>query len=282
MHRAPEEEWRYVPDAHDPIISKELFDKVQRMFEDRAKTFKAKMDENAQLREQITNPFRGKIYCGDCGKRMRFIKPTDKRYPIDQNHTAYVCGGYLDSGYTRCSRHSIRYPVVADAVMSAIKAQIDVSLKQEQLIRQMRGSVQEKNLMDRYTGQINYLSQKLQKINGKRETLFKNFAEGILDEAEYQSAKKKYDAEAADTEKRLAEEKTRKIQLDKVITFDNEWLKAIHKAENTAEIDVDLVEYLIRSVKIFEGNRIEVELNFGEQREVVDRVIAEMVGDYRE
>lgn len=282
MHRAPEEEWRYVPDAHDPIISKELFDKVQQMFEDRAKTFKAKMDENAQLREQIKNPFRGKIYCGDCGKRMRFIKPTDKRYPIDQNHAAYACGGYLDSGYARCSRHSIRYPVVADAVLSAIRAQIDVTLKQEQLIRQMRGSVQEKNLMDRYTDQINYLSQKLQKINGKRETLFENFAEGILDEAEYQFAKKKYDAEAADTEKRLAEEKTRKIQLDKVITFDNEWLKAIHKAETTAEIDVDLVEYLIRSVKIFEDNRIEVELNFGEQREVVDRVIAEMAGDCRE
>ena len=50
MHRAPEEEWRYVPDAHEPIISQELFDKVQKMFADRAEKFKAKMDENAMLR----------------------------------------------------------------------------------------------------------------------------------------------------------------------------------------------------------------------------------------
>ena len=268
MHRAPEEEWRYVPNAHEPIISQELFDKVQKMFADRAKKFQKKMNENAPLRELVTNHFKGKIYCGDCGKRMRFVKPTDKRYPIDQNHAVYVCGGYLDSGYSRCSRHSIRYPLVAEAVLAAIKVQLEFALKQEQFIRQMRGSVREKNLIDKYVGRINYLSQELKKINGKRESLFENFAEGILDEAEYQFAKKKYDDEAADMEKKLAVEKAKKAQLDDVLLLSNEWLGAIHQAENIAEIDSDLVKYLISSVKVFEDNRVEVELNFAEQRNI--------------
>lgn len=279
MHRAPEEEWRYVPDAHEPIVSQELFDKVQKMFADRAEKFKAKMDENAPLRELVTNHFKGKIYCGDCGKRMRFVKPTDKRYPIDQKHAVYVCGGYLDSGYSRCSRHSIRYPVVADAVLAAINIQLELALKQEQLIRQMRGSVKEKNLIDKYVGQINYLSQELKKINSKRESLFENFAEGILDEAEYQFAKKKYDDEAAETEKRLTAEKAKKVQLDDILSLSNEWLEAIHKAENITEIDVGLVKHLVSSVKIFEDNRVEVELNFGDQRNIFNRIIAEMAGE---
>lgn len=282
MHRAPEEEWRYVPDAHEPIISQELFDKVQKMFADRAKTFKEKMDKNAPLRELVTNHFKGKIYCGDCGKRMRFVKPTDRRYPVDQDHAIYVCGGYLDSGYSRCSRHSIRYPLVAEAVLAAIKVQLDFALKQEQLIRQMRGSVREKNLIDKYVGQINYLSQELKKINGKRETLFENFAEGILDEAEYQFAKKKYDDEAADMEKRLAVEKAKKAQLDDVLSLSNEWLDAIHQAENITEIDSDLVKHLVSSVKVFEDNRVEVELNFAEQRNIFNLIIAEMAGDGHE
>lgn len=95
MHRAPEEEWRYVPNAHEPIIRQELFDKVQKMFADRAKTFKEKMDKNAPLRELVTNHFKGRIYCGDCGKRMRFVKPTDRRYPVDQNHAIYVWSNVL-------------------------------------------------------------------------------------------------------------------------------------------------------------------------------------------
>ena len=282
MHRAPEEEWRYVPDAHEPIVSQELFDKVQKMFADRAEKFKAKMDENAPLRELVTNHFKGKIYCGDCGKRMRFVKPTDKRYPVDQDHAVYVCGGYLDSGYSRCSRHSIRYPVVADAVLVAINIQLELALKQEQLIRQMRGSVKEKNLIDKYVGQINYLSQELKKINGKREALFENFAEGILDEAEYRFAKKNYDDEAEEIEKKLTVEKAKKVQLDNILSLSNEWLEAIHNAENITEIDAVLVKHLVSSVKIFENNRVEVELNFGDQRNIFNRIIAEMAGEANE
>lgn len=282
MHRAPEEEWRYVPDAHEPIISQELFDKVQKMFADRAEKFKAKMDENAPLRELVTNHFKGKIYCGDCGKRMRFVKPTDKRYPVNQEHAVYVCGGYLDSGYSRCSRHSIRYPVVADAVLAAINIQLELALKQEQLIRQMRGSVKEKNLIDKYVGRINYLSQELKKLNGKREALFENFAEGILDEEEYQFAKKKYDEEAKEIEKKLTVEKAKKVQLDDILSLSNEWLVAIHEAENVTEIDVGLVKHLVSAVKIFEDNRVEVELNFGDQRNIFNRIIAEMAGEINE
>ena len=253
MHRAPEEEWRYVPDAHEPIISQELFDKVQKMFADRAEKFKAKMDENAPLRELVTNHFKGKIYCGDCGKRMRFVKPTDKRYPV-----------------------------VADAVLAAINIQLELALKQEQLIRQMRGSVKEKNLIDKYVGQINYLSQELKKINGKRESLFENFAEDILDEAEYQFAKKKYDEEAKEIEKKLTVEKAKKVQLDDILSLSNEWLEAIHKAENVTEIDAGLVKHLVSSVKIFEDNRVEVELYFGDQRNIFNRIIAEMAGEANE
>lgn len=282
MHRAPEEEWRYVPNAHEPIISQELFDKVQKMFADRAKKFQKKMNENAPLRELVTNHFKGKIYCGDCGKRMRFVKPTDKRYPIDQNHAVYVCGGYLDSGYSRCSRHSIRYPLVAEAVLAAIKVQLEFALKQEQLIRQMRGSVRVRNLIDKYVGQINYLSQELKKINSKREALFENFAEGILDDAEYQFAKKKYDDKATEIEKKLTVEKAKKTQLDDVLSLSNEWLGAIREAESVVEIDSDLVKHLVSSVKIFNDNRVEVELNFAEQRNVFNLIIAEMVGDKHE
>ena len=282
MHRAPEEEWRYVPNAHEPIISQELFEKVQKMFADRAKKFQKKMNENAPLRELVTNHFKGKIYCGDCGKRMRFVKPTDKRYPIDQNHAVYVCGGYLDSGYSRCSRHSIRYPLVAEAVLAAIKVQLEFALKQEQLIRQMRGSEKEKNLIDKYVGRINYLSQELKKINSKREALFENFAEGILDDAEYQFAKKKYDDEATEIEKKLTVEKAKKTQLDDVLLLSNEWLGAIRQAESVVEIDSDLVKHLVSSVKIFNDNRVEVELNFAEQRNVFNLIIAEMAGDKHE
>lgn len=68
---------------------------------------------------------------------MRFIKPCDKRYPIDQDHAAYASGGYLDSGYRRCSRHTIQYPEVADAVFASIRVQVEYALSQEKMVKRM-------------------------------------------------------------------------------------------------------------------------------------------------
>ena len=85
----------------------------------------------------------------------------------------------------------------------------------------MRGSMKEKSLIDRYVGQINYISQELKRVNGRREHLFESFTEGVLDEAEYRFAKQKYDDEAAELGKRLSEARAKKKQLDEVLTLDN-------------------------------------------------------------
>ena len=276
-HRAKPDEWRIIPDAHEAIVSRELYDKVQALFDERAKEMKEKMDKHAPLREQIVNHFKGRIYCGDCGKRMRFVKANQKHIPMDQAHSYYVCGGYLDSGYRNCSRRMIRYSDVEAAVIAVIQGQVTAALDQEKLLKQMRGSMKEKSLIDKYVGQINYISQELKKVNGRREHLFESFTEGVLDEAEYRFAKQKYDDEAAELGKRLSEARAKRKQLDGVLTLDNKWLSAMREAEDKTEVDSELVKHLIKAVKIYEEKRVEVELNFGEQKKVMERIIGEMM-----
>jgi len=171
----------------------------------------------------------------------------------------------------------IRYPDVETAVMAVIQGQVTAALDQEKLLRQMRGSVKEKSLIDKYVGQINYISQELKKVNGRREHLFESFTEGVLDESEYRFAKQKYDDEAAELGKKFSEAKAKKKQLDEVLTLENKWLAAMREAEDKTEVDSDLVKHLIKAVKIYEEKRVEVELNFGEQKQVMKRIIGEMM-----
>ena len=88
--------------------------------------------------------------------------------------------------------------------------------------------------------------------------------------------------QAKEIEKKLTVEKAKKVQLDDILSLSNEWLVAIHKAENVTEIDAGLVKHLVSSVKIFEDNRVEVELNFGDQRNIFNRIISEMAGEANE
>lgn len=278
MHRASAEELRFIPNAHEPIISQELFDKVQSIFAENAKSVNEKKAQSAEARAKIKDYFKGFIYCGDCGKKMRFIKPTDKKNPITQEYSYYVCGGYLDSGYRNCTRHTIRFTVVADAVLAVIKTQMEIALEQEKLIKRIRGSYQERSILDKYIGQVNYWTQELNKVNSRRETLFENFADGLLNEAEYQFAKKKYDEEAEKIQKNFATAKSKKQSLDEVLALDNDWIQSIHMMENCDYIDKRLVECFVKSIRVYEDNRIEVELKHMDSKMEFEQIVTELEG----
>ena len=275
-HRAKPDEWRCIPDAHEAIVSQELFDKVQKIFDERSERMQKKWAESKQVRDKIVNLFVKRIYCGDCGKRMRFVKGNNALRDKNFYYTNYVCGGYLDSGYRNCTRHSIRYQDVVDAVFAAMQVQMEYALNQEKMMQKLRGTAKERNLIDQYVAKVNYLTQELKKVNSRREGLFESFAEGILDEADYQYAKKSYDEEYASLEKQLSEAKSRKKELDGVLTANNEWLQAMHKVEDATELDQDLVDALVKKVLIYEDNRVEVEFKFRDQKDVLDRIFREM------
>ena len=275
-HRAKPDEWRCIPDAHEAIVSQELFDKVQKIFDERSERMQKKWAESKQVRDKIVNLFVKRIYCGDCGKRMRFVKGNNALRDKNFYYTNYVCGGYLDSGYRNCTRHSIRYQDVVDAVFAAMQVQMEYALNQEKMMQKLRGTAKEHNLIDQYVAKVNYLTQELKKVNSRREGLFESFAEGILDEADYQYAKKSYDEEYASLEKQLSEAKSRKKELDGVLTANNEWLQAMHKVEDATELDQDLVNALVKKVLVYEDNRVEVEFKFREQKDVFDRILGEM------
>ena len=275
-HRAKPDEWRCIPDAHEAIVSQELFDKVQKIFDERSARMQKKWAESKQVRDKIVNLFVKRIYCGDCGKRMRFVKGNNALRDKNFYYTNYVCGGYLDSGYRNCTRHSIRYQDVVDAVFAAMQVQMEYALNQEKMMQKLRGTAKERNLIDQYVAKVNYLTQELKKVNSRREGLFESFAEGILDEADYQYAKKSYDEEYASLEKQLSEAKSRKKELDGVLTANNEWLQAMHKVEDATELDQDLVNALVKKVLIYEDNRVEVEFKFRDQKDVLDRIFREM------
>lgn len=81
MHRADPDEWRILPDMHEPIVSRELFDEVQKILDDRAELAKKKKAKTKEQRDSIVNLFVKRIYCGDCGKRMRFVKKAIRKNP---------------------------------------------------------------------------------------------------------------------------------------------------------------------------------------------------------
>ncbi|MBR3183575.1 MAG: recombinase family protein [Mogibacterium sp.] len=268
MHRASPEEWRIIPDAHEPIVSQELFDKVQDMFAARKATYSKKCEVSKERRDSQENLFKGIIYCGDCGKRMRFVKSTSHK-----TRTTFVCGGYLDSTYQNCSRHAIWDEAVREAVAAVISEQVQIEADMEAVIKRLKGGVGERRLSDQYQGKVNNISLQLSKITEKKARLYENLVEGLLEEEDYQFAKKQYENEYQRLQIALDEARQAKDSFDKVMALNTDWMQAVKGLGNMDELSADVIKAMVARVSIFEGKRVQIDLKYQDKAAEVAAIV---------
>lgn len=273
-HRAPKEEWRVLEGMHEPIVSKELFDKVQDIFDRNRNAFHEKYEANAVNREGIVNRFKGKMVCGDCGKNMRFLR-VQAKYRKGMYGT-YTCGGYIDSRRARCSRHYIRASEVEDAVYAAIREQLAQAADMEETMARMKGGSGEINRLDGFRARINRLMQEISKTNARRQGLYEDYVSGMLDEGEYQYARKEYEERAGRLNRELDEARKEMEQFQAVFSRDNRWLRKIRMADGAAELTDEIIGELVDEVRIFEDRRVEIVFEYTEDRKKLETVLAEM------
>ncbi len=82
----PRESWHYVPDSHEAIIEKDLFEAVRKTF----RRNHGGSGKNSSLAGKIT----GKVKCGGCGYGMDLIK---------SNHPYYKCATHRFLAGSKCS-----------------------------------------------------------------------------------------------------------------------------------------------------------------------------------
>ena len=274
VHRAPKEEWRILEGMHEPIVSRELFDRVQEIFEEHRKTIAEKYSKNEKNREGIDNRFRGRIVCGDCGKNMRFLR-VQAKYRKGM-YGIYTCGGYIDSRRARCSRHYIRASEVEDAVYAAIREQLAQAADMEETMARMKGGSGEKNRLDAFRARISRLMQEISKTNARRQGLYEDYVSGMLDEGEYQYARKEYEERAGRLNWELDEARKEMEQFQAVFSRDNRWLRKIRMADGAAELTDEIIGELVDEVRIFEDRRVEIVFKYTEDRKKLETVLAEM------
>ena len=102
-----------VYDTHEPIISKEVFDKVQKQFRERC--------TGTSMYQDRIYPFSGLLRCADCGSSMK-RNPT---FMKGKEYVYYKCKAHIHQGSTICSRsHSIREEVLTNLVRHTINAHL--------------------------------------------------------------------------------------------------------------------------------------------------------------
>jgi DNA invertase Pin-like site-specific DNA recombinase len=103
-------DWVVVPDTHEPLVSRELFEAVQaRLAENKKRTSPTRPDQGAYL-------LSGLLVCGHCGWRMIGCSWGGKRY--------YKCGRYHQEGKRGCHSHIVREEPFLNAIARKLQADL--------------------------------------------------------------------------------------------------------------------------------------------------------------
>lgn len=106
------DEWIIVLDCHEPLVSRQTFDTVQRQ----------RSARRCDRKGAFSNLFSGLVFCLDCGKAMSTVGTRKKG-----SAASLACGAYKLRGTSACSNHFISYESLYRCVLEAVRQYVCLS-----------------------------------------------------------------------------------------------------------------------------------------------------------
>ncbi len=240
LTRNPPSEWIRVENTHEPIISKDIFEQVQKQIASRRR----------KRKDGTTQIFAGLLKCADCGWGMRLGRQNKGR-----RARYYSCGKYSER-VNQCTMHFINYDVLYTYVLDRLQFWSDLAQKDE------------KNLLERLlqTGDKMRQAEKkkqasdLRKAEKRKSTVndlfirrYEDWSAGRITESNFNMLSERYQAEQVELDEKIAALKAAMEENAQSTENAEKWVKLIGKYSNITELDAPLLNTLIEKIVIHEG-----------------------------
>ena len=234
----PKDEWIIFENTHEPIVSQQDFDLVQKMRQNIRKM---------QKHEEI-NPFSGMVYCADCGAKMYLCRSVS----LTERQEHLKCSTYA-SDSSDCSAHFIRTCVLRELVIKEInKVLDDIHSDEESFINEavetskscfLESVAKSKKSLVRYEKRIAELDRLFAKI-------YEDNALGKLSDERYGQLSASYEDEQRKLKKDVDE--IRKFIDDKEQENSNtsQFLAIIRGYSNITELTPEIMHEIIDSIHV--------------------------------
>lgn len=251
VEQVPKEEWITVENMHEPIISKELFEKAQAL---------NKVDTRVQ-NDGILNMWSGILRCIDCGRSMNKKCCKNK---IGRVYEYYICGTYRKKSNKLCTKHTLKSEELENAVLETIKIMIEKFMNFEELINKINKFEYKSKSKD--IDRIRNLKEKeIEKLSTLKKGLYEDWKNDYITKEEYLDYKKKYDFDIEKTKEvifnlRKQTEKQEMLKID-----NNEWMQKFKEYRNITSLDRNIIMELIDKIEVCENKKIIIYFKFSDK-----------------
>lgn len=185
LKRNPKEKYIQGTGTHEPLVTKEMFNRVQEIIKEQAGTMPV-----SRSKYLLT----GIIYCELCGSRMQ-------GHLSRKNHNYYMCNGHAHKGNTKCTGNNIRVDSLEGMIvdnlkrLSVDKNRLKEALKDTSLTNSTDASAMGERLR--------VLRVQLATVQTKRERIFELFEGCHINKTEFLERKNLIEQEENTTKKEM-------------------------------------------------------------------------------
>lgn len=248
----PKEDWIRVEGTHEAIIDRNTFEKAQSLF-------------NRNIRKSVKNDeillFSGLIRCGHCGRIMS--KKTNRHSYGTYHYYRCTTHNRMDTG--KCTAQTIRVDRLEKAVLVYLQTMVDISVEYEALLDKIRRSSSRKNSSAALEKTL--AQQQSQRDNYQKAMLelYPDWKSGILSQSEYLSLKADLLSKIQALDTSISQLQQTLDQYAGGMVQENAFLSSFQRYHNFTELNRAMLVELVKEIRIFEGGRLEIVLNFQDE-----------------
>ncbi len=241
--RHPEPDWIVLENHHEPLVSRELFEEVQRT----RRRFK-------RVQYHMTNrPFSGLLQCGRCGRAL--VLRTRKNRP-----DAYICGKNHSEGAIKddiradygCSPHHVREDVLYDAVIRYMALLLE---KSNVDIQDIVGQISK---IDEGYVRVEELEKKLAQVQRNIDSIYEDKLAGVIHESLFTRKYREYTELEQELRQQISQRRNDEKQGAKAQLTDLRMEDIIH-ALSTKTVTRENLCLIFERIIVFEPDEISAE-----------------------
>ena len=241
--------WVVVEGTHEPIIDREMFQKVRLLVNSRKHTRSRTYDFL----------LKGLIFCHECGYPMAVI---NRKNAAGEDVLYFVCRTY--QRFTKagvCSCHSIKEKTVTDAVITKVQEVCEAYLNPSQLQPIAITAVEEAQRAKSHTDELQSLCTKIDSMTANLDKMYMDRLAGLLAEADFERIYQRVKSERNALEEKLRDLET---QRKKPIRPEDRAKELVQRFVDSAFTGRELLVSLIERVELTEDKQIIIKFRFRE------------------
>ena len=257
LQTMPKEEWHVVKEAHEPIVTEELFFRIG----DKLEQARANASINDVGDKGRRNPLRGKLHCGECGKSMALRQKKNGSGVIE---AWYFCPVHEHYNSRYCPKKAVKRNILDGVTLRILTTQMRLIIERSALIRRMNTAARGKAHYRGYMRAIERTKADIDVCLQRKAELYADYSAGVLTKEEYLSYGQEYAKRADELRILLADQEHDAKKYAPDYSIDGKWGALIEQYMNASCLDEQMVDAFVDTLTIYNDGHVELRVKFSD------------------